>query len=107
MDVRRMSALASIRRLIARWIGTWSWQFRDNWYRNTGTWLWGLTSLIESRPPGPRESSPIDSGEWDALLDDIFKVGSQDKVAIMTPSGKLMMRSAYEKKFGVKVSRTD
>lgn len=70
----RMLPSVTARNLIPYWIGKLSYQFQDNWYRNTGTWLWGLTSFIEYRPPGPRESAPIsDSAEWKELMDDLFQ----------------------------------
>lgn len=62
-----------IRSKLIYWMGIKSPQIRENYYRNTGLWLWGLKSFAESRRPGPRECSPISSGEWKALMEDVFQ----------------------------------
>jgi hypothetical protein len=54
-------------------IGKNSWQFRENWFHITGTWLWGLDLFILTRQPGPGELKPIDSsGEWRSVCDGAF-----------------------------------
>lgn len=84
MDVRRMFTESAVRRVKRRvrlnniliyWLGKWSWQVRDNWYRNTGSWLWGFESYISYTRecnPGPLDMRPIDGDEFKALCDEMF-----------------------------------